>query len=69
MADAPVLYPYLPLMPRAYSLSSVVRMGVYDCLYVALAEREGCDFVTADSRLVSNLGKMFTFITSLSALP
>jgi predicted nucleic acid-binding protein len=27
------------------------RIGVYDCLHVALAEREGCDLVTADDRL------------------
>lgn len=25
--------------------------SVYDCLYLALAEREGCRFVTADRRL------------------
>jgi len=42
---------------------------VYDCLYVALAEREGCEFVTADDRLVRNLQARFPFIVSLSTLP
>src|SRR5438874_13172451 len=32
MADAPSLEPHLPLMPRAYAISSAARVGVYDCL-------------------------------------
>ena len=52
----PALFPSLPLLPRAYQISSGARIGVYDCLYVALAEREGCDLVTTDARLISNLG-------------
>jgi predicted nucleic acid-binding protein len=28
----PVLYPYLPLLVRAVSISSHTRQGVYDCL-------------------------------------
>src|SRR4051812_36027 len=43
MAEAPALHPYISLTPRAYSLSSGLRIGMYDCLYVALAEREGCE--------------------------
>jgi predicted nucleic acid-binding protein len=69
MADAPTLHPYLPLIPRAYSISSVARIGVYDCLYVALAEREGFELITADSRLVTNLQPSFPFIIALSTLP
>ena len=68
MADAPVLHPYLPLMPRAYAISSSVRIGVYDCLYVVLAEREGCELLTADIRLAS-LKQTFPFITALSSVP
>jgi predicted nucleic acid-binding protein len=68
MADAPALIPYVPLMPRAFALSSAFRIGVYDCLYVALAEREGCELVTADTRLIKNLKTTFPFITELAAL-
>lgn len=68
MADAPVLLPHLPLMPRAYSISSATRHGVYDCVYVALAEEQGIEFVTADEKLVNKLGKQFPFIVSLSSL-
>jgi len=52
-ATLPQLLNSLPLLPRAYELSSQMRIGVYDCLYVALAEREQCDLLTADQRLVS----------------
>lgn len=32
-----------------------MRLGVYDCLYIVLAEREGCALLTADERLVNVL--------------
>ena len=65
----PQLVSYIPLLPRAYAISSQVRIGVYDCLYVALAEQEQCDFVTADTKLVKNLKAQFPFIVELSSLP
>ena len=69
LSHLPQLYPYFPLLPRAYAISSTMRVGVYDCLYVALAEREGCEFVTADDKLVKNLQAQFPFIVPLAALP
>jgi len=65
----PALHPYLPFLPRAYEISSAHRIGVYDCLYVALAEREKCDLVTADDKLVKNLQLHFAFIKALSSFP
>ncbi|MGC8642213.1 MAG: type II toxin-antitoxin system VapC family toxin [Isosphaeraceae bacterium] len=65
----PSLHSSVVLLPRAYELSSLMRIGVYDCLYVALAEREQCDLITADSRLVNSLRPMYPFITSLASLP
>ena len=69
MGLLPVLHEYLPLLPRAYEVSSQVRIGVYDCLYIALAEREGCQLVTSDDRLIRNLQPTFPFITPLHSLP
>ena len=69
LRNAPQLHPYLPLLPRAYSIASQARIGVYDCLYVALAEREGCGLVTADARLLNALGGTFPFLVDLAALP
>ena len=51
----PQFHPYLPLLKRALDIASPARIGVYDCLYVALAEREGCELLTADDRLVNAL--------------
>ena len=59
----------LPLLPRAYAISSQARVGVYDCIYVALAEREKCELVTADDKLVKNLQGYFSFIVPLASLP
>lgn len=69
LTTLPDLHSYLPLLPRAYEISSLTRQGVYDCLYVALAEREGCELLTADAKLVANLPAVFPFITSLASLP
>lgn len=69
MNTLPQLYPYLSLLPRAYEISSQSRHGVYDCLYVTLAEREGCQLVTADDKLVRNLQPQFSFIVPLASLP
>jgi predicted nucleic acid-binding protein len=64
-----LLHPYRPLLPRAVAVSSAMRCGVYDCLYIALAEREGYAFLTADDKLLKNLGALFPFIVSLASLP
>jgi predicted nucleic acid-binding protein len=69
MGDAPLLLPSLPLMTRAIDISSSMRCGVYDCVYVALAEREGCEFVTADDKLIGKLQPFFPFIVSLASFP
>ncbi|MBI3411487.1 MAG: type II toxin-antitoxin system VapC family toxin [Planctomycetes bacterium] len=63
------LHPYRPLLPRAVAISSAMRCGVYDCLYVALAERERCEIITADDKLLKNLGAQFPFIISLASMP
>lgn len=47
IAEPPGLY------SRAITLAGEFRLGaVYDALYVALAEYQGCEFWTADRRLV-----------------
>jgi len=66
MAELPHLHPSLPLLPRAVELASKLRKGVYDCVYVALAEREGCNFVTADERLIKDLQGQFPFVIALA---
>ena len=69
MRTPPVMHPYEPLLDRAVDISSQTRSGLYDCLYVALAEREGCELVTDDQKLIANLKPHFPFIVSLASLP
>jgi predicted nucleic acid-binding protein len=69
MATGVPLHPSLSLMIRAIEISSQARIGVYDCVYLALAESEKCDFVTADDKLVNNVQKQFPFVRHLSTLP
>lgn len=65
MADCPRLFPSLPLMPRAYPLSSQARLGIYDCLYVALGEQEGCPIVTDDTRLAAIFSQQVILLATL----
>src|SRR5262249_6279999 len=66
----PQLFPSFPgLITRAFGIVLQMHIGVYDCLYVALAEREKCDLVTADEKLIKNLQGNFPFIISLASLP
>ena len=63
------LHAYRPLLPKAVAISSAMRCGVYDCLYVALAEREGCELITADDKLLKGLAAQFPFLISLASMP
>jgi predicted nucleic acid-binding protein len=40
------------LAERAVMIASHLNHPVYDCLYLALAERRGCPLVTADTQLL-----------------
>jgi len=66
---APQFHSYRALLARAVDISSQPRQGRYDCLYVALAERERCELVTPDDKLIRNLQAQFPFIVPLSSLP
>jgi predicted nucleic acid-binding protein len=50
LSTSPQMEPSGPLLPRAIETSSAARVGVYDCLYIALAERNGCELVTGDDK-------------------
>ena len=51
----PDLHPYIPLLTRAVDISSATQIAITDCIFVALAEREGCELLTADDKLIKNL--------------
>ena len=65
----PNLQSPLGLLPRAYEISSQAKIGAYDCVYVALAEKEACELVTADDKLIRQLQPQFPFIIALASSP
>ncbi|MBI2804176.1 MAG: type II toxin-antitoxin system VapC family toxin [Planctomycetes bacterium] len=65
----PIIHDAVPLLPRAQEIAKQHRQSVYDCLYVALAELEQCEFITADIKLVNALQPVFPFVVSLASLP
>jgi predicted nucleic acid-binding protein len=69
LADCPFLHGHIPLLDRAYDIASAARIGIYDCLYVALAERENCELATADDKIIKNLQGKFPFIRHLASFP
>jgi predicted nucleic acid-binding protein len=50
-----MLAPIEDLAPCAWSLARKLDHPVYDCFYIALAEREDATLVTADRRLLARL--------------
>jgi predicted nucleic acid-binding protein len=57
LEDAVLLFheiaPMTPLAARATEMAIELRHPVYDCFYLALAERERATIVSADSRLLA----------------
>ncbi len=59
---------YLPvaeLLLDAYALATSLKRTVYDCLYLALADKLKCPFLTADERLVNAVKAQFPQATLL----
>jgi predicted nucleic acid-binding protein len=44
--------PIADLMPRAFAISVICAVTIYDSLYLALAEKRNIPFVTGDVRLI-----------------
>ncbi|MCH8207125.1 MAG: type II toxin-antitoxin system VapC family toxin [Chloroflexi bacterium] len=58
------------LYERALELAAAFRLGaVYDSLYVALAELEGCEMWTADRRLVNAVQRDFPQVRWVGEAP
>jgi len=64
------LRPTGPLVPRAMEMAQRLAHPVHDCVYLALAERERADLVTADHRLLRRLsaGKLDVSAVDLRTL-
>ena len=51
------LYPAIDLAADAFRWSIRLRHSFYDCIYLALAEREGCKLVTAAEKFAAALSR------------
>ena len=66
---APVLLSTQPLLLRAMAIAVSTGRAVYDSVYLALAEAEGCELVTADDQFARGIRSVFPFVVSLAAMP
>jgi len=69
MQNAPVIHSSTPLLARAIEISVADKQAVYDCIYLALAESEGCEMVSADDAFVRKMRGKFPFLVRLGDLP
>jgi predicted nucleic acid-binding protein len=66
--DLPELHPTFPLLRRAAGICGHLRKGFYDCLYMALSEREGVQLITADKKLVKAAQPDYPYVVDLASL-
>jgi len=69
LSAAPIIHDSSPLLIRAMEIAIANKRAVYDCIYLALAEAEGCELVTADDLFARGLMTAFPFIVLLVTLP
>jgi predicted nucleic acid-binding protein len=54
------------LLSDAYHLAITHKRSMYDSLYLALSQREQCQFVTADEKLVNVVGSAMSDVVLLA---
>jgi predicted nucleic acid-binding protein len=63
--NAPVLVDDRELMDEALKLALSSGQALYDCLYLALALRQGCEMITADWKFHAAVSAAFTNVVPL----
>jgi predicted nucleic acid-binding protein len=67
--QTPVVHSSSKLLIRAIEVSIATRQAVYDCIYLALAETEPCELVSADDAFIRKMQAQFPFVIRLADLP
>jgi len=57
------------LIEATFRMARQYRISTYDCAYLALAEREKCDFLTGDKRLLHAVKDRFPWIRWIGDYP
>jgi predicted nucleic acid-binding protein len=63
------IHPLSALLIWAMEIAVATRQAVYDCTYLALAEAEQCEMVSADDAFVRKMKAMFPFVIRLADFP
>jgi predicted nucleic acid-binding protein len=63
------LHPSSPLVQRAAVIALSTQISFYASLYLALAERENCELLTAASKVIRNARKHFPFVIDFASIP
>jgi predicted nucleic acid-binding protein len=68
LTTQPLLHGVRQSIHSALNLSLQTNAGLYDCMYITLAQREKCEFFTADDRLIRTLQGQarFAFVRSIA---
>jgi predicted nucleic acid-binding protein len=67
--QAPAIHVSSSYLIRALEVAVSTRQAVYDCIYLALAEAEQCEMVSADDAFVRKMKTAFPFLIRLADLP
>ena len=57
-----VLFDVAPILVRAFEIAQAHNQRSYDCIYIAVSEREGMELWTGDQRLYNALHTHFAFV-------
>lgn len=63
--NSPVLVADIDVLEEAVRLAMASGQAVYDCLYLALAVRRGCDLITADRKFHAAMSPAFSMLLHL----
>jgi predicted nucleic acid-binding protein len=66
--DLPALHASHALVPRAAAICQHLKKSFYDCVYMALAEREQIPLITADTKLVIAAQPDYPYVVDLASL-
>jgi len=69
IAENPMIYESTPLLPRAAAICQHVRKSLYDCVYMALAEREYAQMITADMKLWKAAQADYPYVLDIASFP
>ena len=69
LRQAPAIHSSSSLLIRAMEEAVSTRQAVYDCIYLALAEAEQCEMVSADDVFIRKMRAKFPFLIRLADLP